>query len=305
MTILVIGDLVTDVLALFAAPLAVGSDTAATIRVGCGGSAANTAAWLAYAGAPVSLVAVVGDDAAGTDRVAELAAAGVDCAVRRTPDAATGTMVVLSDGAERTMLGDRGANALLAAADVDAAGLRLPEITHVHLSAYPLFTAAGVPAARAAVELGLRRGALVSVDASSAAPLRRLGAEAFTDLVRGAHLLLANADEATVLAGTDGSATDQAGRLTSRWPVAVVKRGAAGAVWADAGGHVVSMPARQAPLVDPTGAGDAFAAGLLAALHRAHPRPGDAEPEGLLAAATALAAEAVSRVGARPPRRRR
>jgi sugar/nucleoside kinase (ribokinase family) len=201
----------------------------------------------------------------------------------------------------------------------------------VHLSAYPLFTAAGVPAARAAVELGLRRGALVSVDASSAAPLRRLGAEAFTDLVRGAHLLLANADEATVLAGTAGSATDQAGRLTSRWPVAVVKQGAAGAVWADAGGRVVSVPARPAPLVDPTGAGDAFAAGLLAALHRAGARSGDAppagshvagdahldgghlggtaaavaEPERLLAAATALAAEAVSRVGARPPRRRR
>src|SRR6476619_7927363 len=80
-TILVVGDLVTDVLTRYRPPLAVGSDTAATVSFGCGGSAANTAAWLGYAGAPVTLVAVVGDDPSGAERVAELTTAGVDCAV--------------------------------------------------------------------------------------------------------------------------------------------------------------------------------------------------------------------------------
>ena len=42
-----------------------GSDTAAAITVGGGGQAANTAAWLARAGRPVTLVAAVGDDAGG------------------------------------------------------------------------------------------------------------------------------------------------------------------------------------------------------------------------------------------------
>ncbi|MGA8112613.1 MAG: PfkB family carbohydrate kinase, partial [Actinocatenispora sp.] len=72
--VLVVGDLVTDVLAVVTAPLAggaglaVGSDTRARIRFAAGGSAANTASWLADARIPVTLVAAVGDDAAGRDR---------------------------------------------------------------------------------------------------------------------------------------------------------------------------------------------------------------------------------------------
>ena len=55
----------------------------AAIRFSGGGQAANTAAWLAAQGVPVTLVGAVGDDDAGRDRVAELDRAGVDCAVDR------------------------------------------------------------------------------------------------------------------------------------------------------------------------------------------------------------------------------
>src|SRR4051794_31096734 len=89
--VLVVGDIVTDVLAAHPAPLAAGADTAARIRVTGGGSAANTAAWLAAEGVPVALVGVAGGDAAGDERLAELRRAGVDCtSVRRAADAATG-----------------------------------------------------------------------------------------------------------------------------------------------------------------------------------------------------------------------
>jgi sugar/nucleoside kinase (ribokinase family) len=47
-------------------------------------------------------------------------------------------------------------------------------------------------------------------------------------------------------------------------------------------------------MLDPTGAGDAFAAGLLAAWS------GGAEPEAALAAGAALGAAAVAKIGARP-----
>jgi sugar/nucleoside kinase (ribokinase family) len=48
----------------------------------------------------------------------------------------------------------------------------------------------------------------------------------------------------------------------------VVKCGADGALWATARGDVVSVPALVAEVVDPTGAGDAFAAAYLVARSR-------------------------------------
>src|SRR6266545_2468695 len=58
--IVVVGDVVTDVVAAYADPLAVGGDTSARIELTGGGSAANIAAWLASTGVPVTLVAMGG-----------------------------------------------------------------------------------------------------------------------------------------------------------------------------------------------------------------------------------------------------
>ena len=63
--VVVVGDMVTDVLAVLTGPLAAGSDTPARIHVAGGGQAANTAAWLSWYGVPVTLVAAVGDDEPG------------------------------------------------------------------------------------------------------------------------------------------------------------------------------------------------------------------------------------------------
>ena len=290
---IVVGDLVTDVLVMHAGPIATGSDTAAAITVSGGGQAANTAAWLARAGVQVTLIAAVGDDPAGRERIAELTEAGVRCAVRAHRDTGTGTVVVLAGPDERTMITDRGAALLLDPADVVPA-IKAAEATHLHLSGYPLLHERSRPAALAALAAAAELGLTTSVDAASAAPLRAVGAEAFLTWVRTADLLLANADEAQVLAGP-GSAAEQGSRLTAHVPNAVVKQGAAGATWVTRGGATtVVTPARRVPVKDPTGAGDAFAAGLLAAWCTG------AEPEAALAAGAALGAEAVTHVGARP-----
>ena len=318
---IVVGDLVTDVLVAHDAPIAFGSDTAASITVSGGGQAANTAAWLARAGRAVTLVAAVGDDLAGRERVAELTAAGVRCAIRAHPGVATGSVVVLTGRGERTLITDRGAGSLLdphdaaaaiaAAADpaakpgagagagaglVGAGGLdaRLGAARHLHLSGYTLLHDGPRPAGLAALAAAAGHGLTTSVDAASAEPLRAVGAPAFLAWVRGADLLLANEDEAGVLAGP-GSAAEQARRLTTHVANVVVKRGAAGAVWAPRNGPVFSVTAVPVHLRDPTGAGDAFAAGLLAAWCFG------AGPEAALAAGAALGAEAVTRIGARPP----
>ncbi len=294
-SIVVVGDLVTDVLVVTAGTLAVGSDTTGTVRFAGGGQAANTAAWLGHLGVTVTLVAAIGDDEAGRARVAELTRLGVRSAVRVHQGATTGSVLVLASAGERTMVADRGANLLLSPDDVTTAVATLGTVSrvHLHLSGYPLLDERTRAAGMAALAAARANGATTSVDAASAAPLARLGATAFLDLVHGVDLLLANADEADVLAAP-GPAERQAALLAGIARNVVVKRGPAGAVWCGRDGITAAVAAERVPLLDPTGAGDAFAAGLLA-VWCAGGSPGAA-----LRAGAALGARAVSKVGARP-----
>lgn len=303
MSVLVVGDIVTDVVAVLRAPLEFDSDTPAEVRSVGGGAAANTAAWLAATGTPVTLAAAVGADTAGDARLAELTAAGVRLAVRRCPDAPTGTVVVLAHSGERTMLFDRGANLRLEPSDVEAA-VTSSGAGHLHLSGYTLLHEGSRPAGLHALAAARARNATTSVDAASAAPLRR--APGFLDWVRDTDVLFANDDEARVLVYPDGGpaasgepdlamAGDLAAALAAAGPrAAVVKIGSRGAVWAARDGSVVTVPAEPTRAVDPTGAGDAFAAGFLAAWLSG------GGPEAALRAGGHLGARAVAAVGARP-----
>jgi ribokinase len=291
--VIVVGDLVTDVLAVHSGPIQQGSDTAAAVTVGGGGQGANTAAWLVRAGRAATLVAAVGDDPTGRERIAEMTAAGVRCAVRAYPGAVTGCAIVLTGPDERTMITDPGAALLLDPADVTDAIHAAADATHLHLSGYPLLHEGSRPAARAALAAAAERGLTTSVDAASAAPLRAVGATAFLAWVRDVDLLLCNADEADVLAGP-GPADRQGLPLTRHVRNVVLKRGADGATWVGRDGLIRSVRPDRVRVVDPTGAGDAFAAGLLAAWCSG------AEPTAALAAGAELGAAAVTRAGARP-----
>ena len=291
--VVVVGDLATDIVIRTDGPPNVGSDRPAEIRFGGGGAAANTAVWLARVGVPVTLVARVGDDAAGRDRVAELVAAGVESAVSIDPLLPTASIAVLVSGdGERTMFPDRGAADRLEAADVSAAVGR-PETRHLHLSGYALLDDGSRKAGLAALETARRTGITISVDAASAAPLAAVGPTRFLSWVTGIDLLLANTAEAAVLTGvSDPSAA--AAALIGSVRTAVVKDGAGGAWWRgrDGAAWVAAEPARR--VVDTTGAGDAFAAGLLAAWLTG------AGPAGSLAAGARAATQAVTLLGARP-----
>jgi sugar/nucleoside kinase (ribokinase family) len=306
--VLVIGDILTDIIAVHSPPLAVDSDTPARISATGGGSAANTAAWLAYAGARVDVLGAVGRDAAGDARIAELTAAGVGCGgVVRSDTAPTGSVIVLTDGRHRTMLTDRGANRELRPSDVDSALAALPDVAHLHLSGYTLLDPTSRAAGARALTAAAARGLPTSVDAASAAPLRHVGQ--FLEWIAGADLLLANLDEAVVLAAAapapavpvaadDLHGLARALAASGGPPEVVVKLGRLGAVWAR-GDEVRQAPARPARAVDTTGAGDAFAAGLIAA------RVAGADADAALAAAVRLGALAVAHPGGRPHSRDR
>jgi sugar/nucleoside kinase (ribokinase family) len=290
-TIVVVGDLVTDVVVVPDGQLEAGTDTLATISSGGGGQGANTAAWLARAGSAVTLVAAVGDDLSGRERVAELEAAGVRCAVRAHAGARTGTVVVLTSADERTLITDPGAALLLDPVDVAAAITGAADAVHVHLSGYVLLNEGSRAGGLAALAAARERGLTTSVDAASAAPLRR--ERDFTSWVREVDLLLCNSDEAGVLAGP-GRPGEQAAALSGVARNVVVKLGGDGAVWSGRDGRRWSVAGVRVPMIDPTGAGDAFAAGLLRAWCAG------ASPDEALAAGGELGSAAVQRIGGRP-----
>jgi sugar/nucleoside kinase (ribokinase family) len=279
----VVGDIAVDVLVEPRTPAVPGADVPARIRSRAGGAGANTAAWLAHLGADVTLVARIGDDPAGAAATAELRVSGVTTAAAVDAELPTCTVVVLLDGDERTMLSDRGAAARLAAADLPP----LDGADHLHLSGYVLLDPASRPAGVAALAAARAAGLSTSVDPQAAPALT----PAFTADVRGVDLLLPNAAELAALGGSAEALLDVAGAVA-------VTDGPHGARWVDRRG-TWTAEAPPARVVDPTGAGDAFDAGLLVAWLAG------AEPAAALRAGCAAGAAAVAALGARPPRARR
>ncbi|MFF3189811.1 carbohydrate kinase family protein [Streptomyces misionensis] len=294
--LLVIGDVVTDVVARHRGPLAAGTDTAAVIRTLPGGAGANVACWAARSGCPdVRLLGRVGADAAVWHE-RELRAAGVRPLLVTDPQAATGTVVCLVDAgaaAERTFLTDSGASLRLEPADWSDA--LLDGVGRLHLSGYLLFTESSRALARTALAAARARGVPVSMDPASAGFLARLGVEGFLAFARGLDALLPSRDEACLLTGLPEPA-DATAKLSEVVPLVVTKAGAEGALVARAGGAPVQVPAVPATPRDTTGAGDAFTGAFLAAL-LAGQGPDEAAARGCRAGA-----EAVGLVGARPPR---
>ena len=97
-----LGDLIVDVVASASGPLASGSDRAGTIAFRQGGSAANTARWVASCGGEAVFIGAVGRDEWGHRLGAALTNAGVEVHLA-TKNAPTARIVVLVDAdGERT-----------------------------------------------------------------------------------------------------------------------------------------------------------------------------------------------------------
>lgn len=293
--LLVVGDVVTDVVARHRGPLAAGTDTAAVIRTVPGGAGANVACWAAYEGcADVRLLGRVGGDAAAWHE-RELAASGVRPLLVTDPEAPTGTVICLVDtdaSAERTFLTDSGASLRLAPGDWSPA--LLDGVARLHLSGYLFFSGPSRALVSAALESARARRVPVSLDPASAGFLTRLGVGRFLELAEGVDVLLPSRDEACLLTGLPDPA-DAAAKLSRHFPSVVVKQGGAGALVARSGAVRARVPALPATPRDTTGAGDAFTGAFLAALLAG------AGSEEAATAGCAAGAKAVERVGGRPP----
>jgi sugar/nucleoside kinase (ribokinase family) len=289
--VLIVGDVIDDIVVTPLDRITYDSDTTSHIRHTPGGSAANQAAWLGSAGVAVRFVARVG--ATDVERhLDELERFGVEAVLIPDPEEHTGSIVVMLDGdGNRTMYTDRGANLRLTVADVSPS--LLDGIDVLHVNGYALFSDGPRAAVVNLIEESRRRDIEITVDPCSAAYLGALGVGAFLADTRGAAVCLPNLDEGRVLTGLV-EPRDVVAALAEYYPVVALKLGSGG-VLAGAGGQAHLIPSGASSVVDPTGAGDAFCAGFLAAWLDKRSVSESARR------GSALAAQAVATPGGRPP----
>ena len=225
------------------------------------GAPAIFASVAARLGAPAALAACVGADAFGVALIERLRRDGVDVgAVRIDPRRATATAFVAYQEA-----GDRSFWFSVhdsAAMEIDGAAVeRLAERADwLHVSGSTLgFGGPPARAVEAAAARVIERGGRLSLDPnlrSDADPELR---ERTARLARAAHVLFPSEGE---LAAVGLAPEDLAGRGA----IVCETRGRHGALLFGAGGDPVPVPVAEAAEVDPTGAGDTFAAAFVTAL---------------------------------------
>lgn len=291
--VLVVGDALVEITVTASEPMRPGGDARASISIGPGGQGANVAVRLARRGLDVRLVAALGDDAAGRLLRDGLRAEGVRLAAIAAER--TGAVLVTLDASgERSMRSDR--VALESGATQAFVRRAASGVGWVHVSGYPLRGSEGAAFA------GMLRGAIAPAARLSIAGgslPRRVPAEA--DRVRAAlavlrpDLLVLARDEAAALLGADGEPAALAARLAGLAPVAIVTGGAQGAAMCVAGETMAAAgDSDPRPVIDATGAGDAYVGALVAGLadHPGWPPDGATLREAAGTAARAGAAAA-------------
>lgn len=252
-----IGDLLLDIAIVPEGPLVPDDDSPSSITLGGGGQAANFCAWTAALGDAARLVTRVGDDEYGRRLVADLEARGVQVRAVWGADPTGAIAVIVDHAGRRTMATHRGASVGLSPVDLEEDWFRDAKLLHV--PAYSLFVEPLASATRAAIRVVREEKGMLAVDLSSAAGIKTFGPS------RMAYVLARLSPE--VLFATEAEAATLAVPLESLAQVPVLKLGREGC---RIFGRTIQAPNVHA--VDPTGAGDAFAAAFCSAwLHGATP----------------------------------
>ncbi len=258
-----------------------------------GGSVANACAVAAALGAKVAFLGKVGADEMGEIFRREIAAMGVHYATPplQAPVPTARCLILVTPDGQRTMNTYLGAGGEFGLDDLDETIIAASAVTYLegYLFDPPAAQDAFAEAARMARAAG-RQTALSLSDAFCVDRHR----DGFRRLIAsGIDILFANEVEICSLYQCEDFA-DAAGQATRDIPLAVLTQSEKGSVILHEG-NMIEVAAVPTQVVDTTGAGDAYAAGFLAAYARGK----NLLDAGLLGAKAASLA--ISRIGARPP----
>jgi sugar/nucleoside kinase (ribokinase family) len=233
--------------------------------MGAGGCAANVAQCLRRLGRSVAISGKVGADQFGTYVTDTLAGHGVETSlIRRSTGSPTSSTVIINvDGEDRRYLHCAGANREFNPSDVD--GRLLDSARVLYIGGYPAMPSFSGEDLICLLQAAKNRGIVTVLDVVIPAGMPDAAARVLT-VLPWIDFFLPNEDEGRALTGSADPAT-QAQTLSEhcRGATVVITCGANGSVVSHAG-QIFAVPPFQMPAVDESGAGDAFAAGLITGL---------------------------------------
>ncbi len=234
-----------------------------------GGSAANTTFNATRLGLRTAFVGKLGGDEMARLYEARFDRAGVSTTRFKRSDLANARSLILTTpDAQRTMRTCLGAVMSLSPDEIrpeDFQGCR-----HAHVEGYVIFNPA---LANAILSSARAAGCTISLDLASFEVVRSARPWLLEQLEQGLDLVFANEDEIRALFSDAPNADygELAQRLARHGGIAAVKLGKDGA-WVARGDEIyLTPPHRISDAIDSNGAGDAWAAGFLAAHLRDHP----------------------------------
>jgi len=209
------------------------------LEYGPGGSAANSAIAAVKLGKNASVLAKVGMDDFGKLALESIMREGVDISgVKIKVGGRTGfTIVIINSKGEIVMYGYKGASEEYAPDELDERIIKRAK--HMHIASLRLDTT------KRALEIAKESGLSTTLDPGRR--LSRLGITAFHEIIEYVDYLLINVKEFEMLTGT------------------AIKLGGKGAIYDGEDGRI-RVSAFDVPVLDTTGAGDAFAGGFFVAL---------------------------------------
>ena len=283
--LLVVGDIAWDILLRPEREPIWGSDVFGTVELLPGGSAANVAVWARRLGASVTLAGRLGDDTLGELMQRHLAGERLATRIVTVPGGVTTRVgIYVRANGEHGFVTDHAQALRFEPSDVPVELLDAADA--VFISGYAIFMSESGRFLEGLLAEARRRAIRTAFDPSSFALIRSYGPARLLRDLGPLDVLLANEDEARVLAGDRPIEA-----LAEHARLVVVKKGAGGAAAIDAG-RSVTAPAAPAAVVDTTGAGDAFDAAFLVEYL------GHGDVALALAAANRLGAHVAGRLGA-------
>jgi sugar/nucleoside kinase (ribokinase family) len=225
-----------------------------------GGSAANTMVGLAQFGGSAVFSGKIGKDMSGALYRESMAEAGVEFDFQAADSLPTGTCLILvtKDG-ERTMQTSLSAAAELGPADVNAEQILASK--YIYVEGYLFGSPTGAQAAIKSMEIAKEAGVTVSLTLSDPG-LAEFFIEQFRDATKKyVDALFCNQFEAMIYAGTKDREAALKTLSQDCSQVFMTCGGDGSIIWDN--GKITQVPGYQVPVVDTTGAGDIYAAGVL------------------------------------------
>lgn len=255
------------------------------------GGAGNVAVGLSLLGARAAFVGKAGHDLFGKLYLRDLNEKQVAPNVFFDREIPTGSVIIFVEkGYERSFLVSRGANDRLSLNDVEKASALLKKSKYVYFCGYSLVNDPQRTAILEAIERARKFGAKIVFD-PGAYNIVKSKHKFFIELLNRCHIFSPNFEEAAAITNTT-NIENMITELRDKVPLTALKYHSKGCILITKK-ETVKVPASQVRCVDPTGAGDAFAAALIYGLTH------EMQLESVGKLANWFAAQVVTQIGSR------